>query len=67
MIAMMWNDLNDVCCWLLGGCAVGSPSGPSRPLALTPASGRGGIYACGALCGKVCFSLGSRVRGNDGG
>ena len=40
MIAMMGNDLNDVCCWLFGGLRWESPSGPAPPLALTPALSR---------------------------
>ncbi len=39
MIAMMGNDLNDGV-WLFGVLGWGSPSGPSRPLALTPALSR---------------------------
>ena len=54
--------------WLFWGIALGEsvwplPSPRPHPGPLPP-SGRGGS-ACGALCGKVCFSLGSRVRGND--
>ena len=54
-------------------CALTPGSSPGQALALSRRAGEGTVRCFehlsfeGRPCGVLCFSLGSRVRGNDGG